>query len=145
MRADWHTLNGNGILFGCTINGMVPNKDYNLNKGEGGSVSITGYGIVATVNKIELRQYGGVSPTNIGDSYSVIKSWDKECPGQNFTIEITGNMAKIFLDKEKLYEVSVGSGRDTGLVTTYLEHNCASLSSVYMFNHTVNGKDYACI
>lgn len=144
VRADWHTLNGNGLLFGCTFSGGEPNTDYDLCSNEG-NVSVTGYSVVATADKIQVRQYSGVSAVNIGDdgAYGVLYEEPKECPGQNITVEIIGNHAKVFLDSRMIFEFDLsGQGRGTGMVTTYKEHCCSSLSSIYMFNHTVNGIDY---
>ena len=143
VRADWHTLNGNGILFGCSFTGYEPDKDLNTHKNTSPTVSVTGYSVVATLDKIQVRQYSGATIDTIGENFQVLYEEPKRCPGQNFTVEITGSTAKVFLGSKKIYEFTLASNaRGTGLITTYEEHSCSSLSSVVMMNHTVNGVDY---
>lgn len=144
VRADWHTLNGNGILFGCEFSETGKDIDININ-GVSSTASITGYSVVATINKIEVRQFSNVNADTIGKEghYQVLHEIPKKCPGQNLTVEITNSIAKVFLGSEKIYEFTLTTpARGTGLVASYEEHCCSSLSSVVMFNHTVNGIDY---
>lgn len=143
VRADWHTLNGNGILFGCSFSGYLPDTDVNTHKGSSAATTITGYSVVATLKEVQVRQYSGASYLDIGTNFTTLYSEPKKCPGQNITVEITGNHAKVFLSTKKIFEFDLASdARGTGLVTTYEAHGCPSLSSVVMMNHTINNVDY---
>ena len=143
VRADWHTLDGNGILFGIETSGLTGEpRDINLNKGSS-NVSVSGYSAVATQDKIEIREIVNTPVENMGSNYNVIFETDKECPAVDFDINIVGSKATVKLSGEELHSFDMKTkGRDTGIIVTYARHGCPSLSSVFTYSHVVNGVDY---
>lgn len=106
VRADWHTINGSGILFGVASSNkaVVGGNDYdmidksnsgnhaNLVSGATGS-GMSGYAFVATNHYNELRYYDNVSIQDfingIADYY-LIEQHDKTCNSQSLTVSYDG-------------------------------------------------------
>lgn len=145
-RADWHTLNGNGLMFGIESTGL-PNEptDININNKSSG-VSITGYSAVATESEIQIREYTNTPVENLGQegTYTVLYKEPKECLSVDFSVNINGNEAEVYLSGRKLgNNINLKTkGRDTGIVVSYAEHGCESLSSVYTYSHMVDQIEY---
>lgn len=153
VRADWHTVNGSGIVFGATTSASagdfkaVYNKSY-----DGDSNTLTCYAFVATVNTIELRKYDQVSFKDFSDGgkgniiYTVITSVPKECNSQSLSIDRTGDIYKFYVGNKCCFVLSeeqlgISDKNYVGAMVDYQLHNCTSLSSMYMFNLTVDGVD----
>ncbi len=123
LRADWHTLNGNGLIFG---------GDFKDDK-------FSGYSVVATMNKIEVREYVNVSKeafqSGTGE-YKVLASKPKVCPAQEFVIKDK----KIYESGEILYDMKDKKwyGNYVGGMADFMEHNCGSLTTIYIPYLTVN-------
>lgn len=143
LRADWHTLDGNGVLFGVqpTAIPQAPG-DYTTTSNET-QLSFTGYAAVATQDEIQIRKYTNASISDLTENFEVLYSEPKECPSVDFVIEILGNKAKVSLGSRLLKEIELETtGRYTGIIVCYAEHNCESLSSVYTYSHKVNDIEY---
>lgn len=117
LRADWHTLNGNGLIFGADF------KDD----------SFSGFAVVATMTDIEVREYQGVSKSSFmnGDAaFTVLASKPKACPAQEFIVEnkIVYESGALLIDLSgKTYY-----GNFVGAMSDFGEHNCGSLSTIYV-------------
>ena len=124
LRADWHTLNGNGLIFGAEIS-------------EG---KLSGYSVVATISMIEVREYKGVSKESFMDGtaeFEVLAAKAKICPAQEFVVD----NKKVYESGELLFDLSTKEyyGEYVGAVTDFAEHNCGSLSTIYVPYCIVDG------
>lgn len=141
VRADWHTIDGSGIIFNAKTNAPADLDDL-----KDKSYTFEGYALVATTSKIELRYY---IPTTFsqfatGNSkYQVLFETAKTCNSQDFRVKYDGKEAEIFLDGKSLTKLPIKYiGDYVGAMVDYMGHNCESLSSVYMYNLIINGKNY---
>lgn len=141
VRADWHTIDGSGIVFNAKTNAPADLDDL-----KDKSYTFEGYALVATTGKIELRYYKPTSFSQFStgkSKYQVLFETAKTCNSQDFRIKYDGKEAEIFLDGKLLTKQSIKYlGNHVGAMVDYMEHNCESLSSVYMYNLLVNGKNY---
>lgn len=143
LRADWHTLDGNGVMFGVTPNNLPPNPgDINVTN-NANKTTITGYAAVATADEIQIRKYTNATINDLTTKFDILYTQPKQCPSVDFVIEIIGNKAKVYLGTDLLKEIVIdAAGRYTGILVCYAEHNCNSLSSVYTYSHVVNDIEY---
>lgn len=141
VRADWHTIDGSGIVFNAKTN--APSNADNLTST---SYTFEGYALVATSSKIELRYYPTTTFSALasgGSTYDVLFDIPKTCNSQSFRVKYNGTNALIYLDNKLLTKQPIKYVGDyIGAMVDYMEHNCNSLSSVYMYNLIVNGKNY---
>lgn len=142
LRADWHTLDGNGILFAVETVKIPPAPgDYGTVNTD--NLVINGYAAVATMDEIQIRKYTNAKVSTMSKDFEVIYSEPKECPSVDFLVEITGNKAKVNLGSRTLKEITLDtSARANGILVCYAEHNCQSLSSVYTYSYIVNDIEY---
>ena len=116
LRADWHTLNGNGLVFGAKLNGNT----------------LSGFSVVATVNKIEVREYTNVTKESFMEGnaeFKVLASKPKICPAQEFIVD----GKKVYESGKLLYEVTQPYyGNYVGAMSDFAEHSCGSLSTIYV-------------
>lgn len=189
VRADWHTINGSGVMFGVNFSNSpslagLQNDVYEDGYSSDSTYTSTfsGYAFVSTRNYNELRYY---YDTDVNDfmngtaSYYVILQENKICNSQSITVKYDGstNTIKLFIGRKEWGSsksaLTIGENYEVGEVTNgvsaantsidelpnvtlalpplgswsgtmvdYAEHNCSSLSSVYMFNYTFNEKEY---
>lgn len=173
VRADWHTINGSGILFGVTVSGTAGNTGDVLDpKGY-----LSGYAFVATNKYNELRYYNNVAISEFLEGkagYILLRQEDKLCNSQSLTITHESGKMSFKLGtkdwgqpiqtgaKVKGYQIKatntsssnitngatsidftvIPPGKYAGAMVDYASHSCPSLSSVYMFNYTVNDVNY---
>lgn len=137
--ADWHTIDGSGIVFNATTNAPL-----NVEVDNTANYIFQGHAIVATMDKIQLRLYDTTISDFMsnGKNYSVLAEVPKTCGSQSFTVIKQGDNYIVKLDDKIIYEGFLHYyGNYVGAMVDYIEHNCSSLSSVYMYNLTLNGKN----
>ena len=133
--ADWHTINGSGVIFNAITN--APQGEVSTSS----NFTFSGFALVATQDKIQLREYNtDFSKFASGTAeFKVITEIPKTCNSQSFNIIKTNNDYEIKLDNTLIYKGELQYyGNYVGAMVDYLEHNCESLSSTYMYNLTVN-------
>ena len=136
--ADWHTIDGGGLVFNATTDAPP-----NIEVSPSDNYKFRGHAIVATMDSIQLRLYDTTTQEFMADgsSYSVLAEVPKTCGSQSFTVTKAGDNYTVKLDDTIIYEGYLTPyGNHVGAMVDYIEHNCSSLSSVYMYNLTVNGK-----
>lgn len=137
--ADWHTINGSGVIFNATTS-APPNQEVPSDSG----YIFKGYALVATQSKIQLRKYNTtIQNFSQGkEDFEVIAEIPKACESQSFNITKVNNTYTLKLDDILIFEGELEPiGNHVGAMVDYLEHNCNSLSSVYMYNLTVNNRN----
>lgn len=145
IRADWHTINGSGIIFNMSNTGnpgeykAVYNKEY-----EGNTNTMSFYAYVVTADAVQLRRYTSItyaSFSNGSATYEVLQSIPKECNSQSLSIEKIDNVYKFYIGNKMIFEPQMLEqyGTYAGMMVDYQKHNCTSLSSVYMFNFSIDG------
>lgn len=139
LRADWHTVNGSGIIFNASTSAQ---KGTEVNPYTS-TDTFTGYALVVTTKDIEVRYYPLTTLSTLADglaTYEVLYSTSKTCNAQDLTITYTGAEVLIYLDNTLLTTLQLDYiGSYVGAMVDYKEHSCNSLSSIYMFNLTLNG------
>lgn len=144
VRADWHTVNGSGIVFGASF---APPKDGEHELGYKSTATFSGYSFVATQHNIEIRYYAKTALSSFSDGsaeYEVLYQTAKKCNSQSLTIEFTekGPIFKVGMTELDASIDYKPNGDWIGAMVDYATHACPSLSTVYMFNFTVDGENF---
>lgn len=149
VRADWHTVNGSGVVFGASLSfpGIDELTSKDLEDKDITSSSFSGYAFVATMEAIEIREYNLVSLSSFKNGsadFKVLYTEPKQCNSQSLTVDFSNSQPKFSIGLRQLQTNFnyTPKGIYAGAMVDYAEHNCSSLSSIYMFNFTVDGKNY---
>ena len=151
VRADWHTINGSGLVFGAYFSGKAPTSDGEMltvgessqavnDSGEGYPKSdavgnFSGFAFVATNETNEVRYYQNVNMQAFCDGtapYTIMQAEKKSCNSQSLTVTYEDSTKtysfklgnKTWGKSMKVGETLTGSSDGTGVVApAYAQRN----------------------
>ncbi len=132
VRADWHTVEGSGVMFNAKLNGD----------------NLSFYAVVSTMDSVEVRKYNSVSAqaflTGSAGGFEILFSENRPCPAQNINIDWNKDSAVISIGNKELFKIESMTyfGDGAGPLVSFLDHNCNSLSSTLFTSFIIDGTDH---
>ena len=135
VRADWHTINGSGILFGMKISNppqLISKVSDSQTERKFSEVSydvashnsiFSAYAFVATNKYNEMRYYDKVNIQDFRDGkapYYIIQQVKKNCNSQSITVKYTSRDKKLTTYiGNKIWDIplTIGNNHQVGLVS----------------------------
>ncbi len=145
VRTDWHTIRGSGMVFNAKFTPGTNDKNPREMSPQS-NAKFEGYAFVMNFNVMEVRKYPEMSMSeflNGSENYQVLLSIPKTCNSQSLTVTQKNGEYTFKIGLKEVGKLTLPTvGTYGGLMCDYAPHGCESLSSMYIFNFTVDGVDH---